>query len=195
VIGIGAAVHSYGFARVLPVAMLPLHLALAAYLADWTRNRLWYVVPALVACGVGIYGNSGGWIRAWGEPVSVETLEDWGARPVETGYDVLVEPLRPGWVVLPDNEWAGRIINSVGAYSVVPAWPYPFVDEDERRRDHTAFFAPETTAAQRTQIVRRYRIRCVIADWNSPALKKGALTGFKLRARTEHGGIKLFCRR
>ena len=74
VISAGAATGSYGLARAMPVAMLPLHLALASYLAERAKRWRPYAAVALIACCVGLYGESAGLIRAYWGDASPATL-------------------------------------------------------------------------------------------------------------------------
>ncbi|GAA2733612.1 hypothetical protein [Actinocorallia aurantiaca] len=192
VVGLGAVFGSYGFVRALPVALLPLHLALASYLgtAGWSARKACYAGVAAVACAAGLYGNSGGLIRAWWGPVSPQTLQAWKARDPGTVYAPLVRKVRPGMVVLGDRTWPGRLINGKGAYSVVPAWPYPFVDEAARRRDMRLFFARGTTDAERKAIIERYRVDCLMMTGRN----RVHLDGFRVRARAAKGRVLLSCR-
>lgn len=192
VVGLGAAAGSYGFARVLPVALLPLHLALASYLgtAAWDARKAVYAGVTAVACAAGLYGNSGGLIRAWWKPVSPGTLEAWKARDPNTVYAPVIREIEPGAVVLGDRSWPGRLVNGRGAYSVVPAWPYPFVDEAARRRDVRRFFSRDATDAERMTIIDRYRVDCLLTT------RRGRvdLPGFRVRARAAKSGVLLSCR-
>ncbi|MEO3786659.1 hypothetical protein ABGB12_25310 [Actinocorallia sp. B10E7] len=192
VVGLGAILGSYGLARVLPVALLPLHLALACALGTggWDARKAVYSGVAALACAIGLYGNSGGLIRAWWGPVSPRTLAAWKARDPNTVYAPLVRKIKPGMVVLSDRTWPGRLVNGKGAYSVVPAWPYPFVDEAARRRDVRIFFAPGTTDAERASIIERYRVDCLMAARRDHV----RLDGFRVRARAAKGRLLLSCR-
>lgn len=191
-VGLGGITGSYGFARVLPVALLPLHLALASYLGapGWDARKAVYAGAAAVACAVGLYGNSGGLIRAWWEPVSPRTLQAWKARDPRTAYARLVRRIEPGMVVLGDRTWPGRLANGKGAYSVVPGWPYPFVDEAARRRDVRRFFARDATDAEREAIIARYRVDCLMTTRRN----RVDLPGFEVRARAAKGRLLLTCR-
>ncbi|GAA3238819.1 hypothetical protein [Actinocorallia longicatena] len=198
VVGLGLATGTFSLARALPVAVLPLHLALASALAgtgavDGVKRRATAGL-AVAACAAGIVGNSGGLVRAWQGPLDPRTLTAWGGRSTTTVYDPLVRRIRAGTVVLGDQVWPGRLVVARGAYTVVPPWPYPFVDEAARRRDTRIFFAPATTPAQRAKIVERYRVGCVLAARRSPALRPGAVAGFRKIAETRRGGVRLICR-
>ncbi|MEO5876043.1 MAG: hypothetical protein ABIS86_12440 [Streptosporangiaceae bacterium] len=202
VIGLGAAAGAYGLARMIPVAVLPLHLALASYLATakpWHRRAAAWrgrvcVLVTVVACAAGLFGNAGGLLRAWWLPVSAATLAAWDTRNPQTRYDALLPEIKPGAVVLVERTWVGRMVNSRGAYSVVPAWPYPFVDEAARRRDSAAFFGARTGVARRMAIADRYRVTCVLARRRSAVLRPGALVGFRVRTPVPHHAVRLACR-
>lgn len=192
VVGAGAAAGSYGFARVLPVAVLPLHLALASCLGTgaWSTRKAVYAGAAATACAVGLYGNSGGLVRAWWKPVSPRTLEAWKARDPGTVYAPLIREIEPGMVVLSDRSWPGRLVNGKGAYSVVPGWPYPFVDEAARRRDVRRFFSRNATDAERMSIIERYRVDCLMTTRRNRVV----LPGFRVRARGAKDAVLLSCR-
>jgi hypothetical protein len=198
-VALGAAIGSYGFARVIPVVMLSLHLALASYLADRTRgwdvSRIACAVVAVVACAVGLYGNAGGLIRAyWGKVTSAD-LATWGARNPANRYDHVMSKIHGGDVVISDDPWAGRLVNARGAYSVVPAWPYPFVDETARARDVATFFEPSTSPPRRLAIADRYHVTCVLLSHGDSVLPAArALPGFSLKARTWRNGASVWCR-
>ena len=198
-VAFGAATGSYGFARVIPVVMLSLHLALASYLADrtarWDVGSITYAVVAVLACAVGLYGNAGGLIRAYWGKVSSADLRAWGARDPANRYEPVISRIHRGDVVISDDRWAGRLVNARGAYTVVPAWPYPFVDEAARRRDSAMFFARTTTPQQRLAIADRYHVTCVLLSRGDAVLAAGPeLPGFSLRARTWRNGASVWCR-
>ena len=198
-VALGAITGSYGLARCIPVAMLPLHLALASYLGGRAAGlrpvRVAYAAVALVVCCVGLYGESGGVIRAYWRDVPARTLEDWGTRPVTTSYDRLLPYVRPGDVVIGDGTWPGRLVNGRGARSVVPGWPYPFVDEAGRRRDTAEFFAASTSPPRRVAIADRYGVTCALVDRDQDFLLGPAdLPGFRQKG-PRSGGHVLLCRR
>jgi hypothetical protein len=198
-VAFGAAIGSYGFARVIPVVMLSLHLALASYLADretrWSISWITYGTVTVLACAVGLYGNSGGLIRAyWGKVTSAD-LATWHSRDPASRYDPVISHIHSGDVVISDDPWAGRLVNSRGAYTVVPAWPYPFVDEAARTRDAKTFFAASTSTQQRTAIADRFHVNCVILSHGARTLAvPQALPGFSLKARTWRNGASVWCR-
>jgi hypothetical protein len=198
IIAVGALTGQYGMARVIPVAMLPLHLALASYLG--TRMvarpmpRALYAGVVLLACGVGAYGESGGVIRAsWGD-VSPATLRAWKSHETTTPYDSLIPAMRAGDVIMMDTWLAARLANARGAYTVLPAWPYPFVDEATRGRDTREFFDATTSPQRRLAIADHYRVRCVLVAHHRSIRAHGALPGFRLRSRTPDDRAALFCR-
>ncbi|WP_433180606.1 hypothetical protein [Actinoallomurus sp. CA-150999] len=194
VISVGAATGSYGLARAIPVAMLPLHLALASYLAERAKGWRPYAAVALIACCVGLYGESAGLIRAYWRNVSPATLRAWGAPPPAPSYDHVLEGIEPGEVVITDDWALGRLVNARGAYTVVPAWPYPFVDEAARTRDTTAFFAPDTAPRDRLAIAERYGVTCALVTRDRAILKRDALPGFTVTARMTFPRAVRLCR-
>ncbi|GAB3652559.1 hypothetical protein GCM10027589_10120 [Actinocorallia lasiicapitis] len=196
VVGLGAAFGQYSLARVLPVAVLPLHLALASYLGTavrWSVARVAAVVLTLAALGAGIYGERGGLLRAWWGETTPQTLADWGVRDADTRYAPLLAPLLPGERVMVQENWPGRLVNGAGAFTVVPAWPYPWVDEAKRRADRDEFFAAPTTPERRLELLAAYDARCVMARWDSPVVRRKALPGYAVVARSENNGVRLLC--
>jgi hypothetical protein len=198
-VAFGAAIGSYGFARIIPVVVLSLHLALASYLADrasgWNAPRIACAAVTVLACAVGLYGNAGGLIRAYWGHVSRADLKAWQARDPANRYDPVISKIHGGDVVISDDPWAGRLVNARGAYTVVPAWPYPFVDEAARTRDTKTFFAPTTSLQQRLAIADRYHVTCVILSHGDSTLPaQQALPGFSLKARTWRNGASVWCR-
>ncbi|MBC6464777.1 hypothetical protein [Actinomadura alba] len=196
-VAVGALTGSYGFARSIPVVMLPLHLALASYLGGprggRTPVRAGYAVVALIACCVGAYGASGGLVRAYWKDVTPQTLTAWGARPVTTSYDPLLPHIGPRDVVITEEPWPSRLVNGRGARAVVTAWPYPFVDEATRRRDAAEFFAAGTGPERRAAIADHYGVTCALLAHRGAAMRPGAVPGFHLKAT--NGGRVLLCRR
>jgi hypothetical protein len=198
-VAFGAAIGSYGFARIIPVVMLSLHLALASYLADrevgWTVSRIACAAVTVLACAVGLYSNTGGLIRAYWGQVSGADLKRWDSRSPANRYDPVMSKIHGGDVVISDDPWAGRLVNAKGGYTVVPAWPYPFVDEAVRIRDAKTFFAPSTTPQQRVAIADRYHVTCVLLSHGDSVLPiRQALPGFSLKARTWRNGASVWCR-
>ncbi|MCO6010586.1 hypothetical protein NE236_37080 [Actinoallomurus purpureus] len=196
VVALGAATGSYGLARVIPVAMLPLHLALASYLAERARSvpRLVYAAVALIACCVGLYGESGGLIRAYWGDVSPSTLGAWGASPATPSYGRVLKGIHPGEVVITDDRTLARLVNARGAYTVAPAWPYPFVDEAVRQRDTAAFFAGGTDPRDRLAIADRYGVTCALVTRSRAVLRPDALPGFVVKARMSYPRAIRLCR-
>jgi hypothetical protein len=196
---LGAATGSYGMARAIPVIMLPLHLSLASYLGSrirgWTPPRVAYAAVAFIACCVGLYGESGGLVRAYWGDLSPATLKAWKAAAVTTEYDPVMTGIRPGEVLITDDAVLGRMVNARGAYTVVPAWPYPFVDEAARRRDTATFFAAGTDSQERLAIANRYRVTCVLVGRHRAVLRPAALPGFSPDARLPHRKVVRLCRR
>ncbi|MEO3784760.1 hypothetical protein ABGB12_15590 [Actinocorallia sp. B10E7] len=200
VLCVASAFGSWGFARVIPVAVLPLHLSAAAWLTEAGRHRrIMYPVTA-TACAVGLVGNQGGLTRPLWAPVRAATLAEWQSRDPATGYQDLVSRIRPGQVVAAETEWAGRVVNERGAYSLVPGWPYPFAEtgadgtgaEAARRADSDVLFGSGTAPARRAEVTGRYGVACVLADLSSPVLAPGALPGF--RTVSTAGSVGLSCR-
>ncbi|WP_146058987.1 hypothetical protein [Actinomadura rubteroloni] len=184
---------NYGFGRVIPVVLLPLHAALAIRLGTASRKvavRIGYGLAALLFCVVGVVANVGGLVRLG--HVDAAVAKKWNVRDSHSPYDALVPLIRPGSVVITTRPWARRVVNARGAYSVQPGWPYPFVNEDERTRDAKAFFRERTTAQERQRIAERYHVACVLAWHTSPPLKPGGLAGFD--RRTVSGKYVLACR-
>jgi hypothetical protein len=201
-VAFGALTGAYGMARAIPVAMLPLHFALASYLADARAGRsavrLAYAGAALLVCCVGLYGESGGLVRAYWGDVSPATLRAWKGREVTSKYDPLAARVRPGDVVISDNQLVRRLVNAHGAYTVVPGWPYPFVADDAARsRDNLEFFDAGTRPERRRAIADHYGVTCVLVAHHRALLAPGMLPGFRreAQARTSHGLPALFCRR
>ncbi|WP_157407223.1 hypothetical protein [Actinomadura atramentaria] len=196
VLAVGVLVlGNYGYGRVIPAVLLPLHLALAIRLGTATRRvpaRVAYGVATFVVCLAGLDANAGGLLRAW--DVSYDVLKDWNVHTkVQTPYDALARDIRPGTVVMTNVNWAGRVVNAHGAYTVRPSWPYPFVNEQERRDDVAAFFRKTASPAERSRIADRYDVSCVLAARSTAPMKKGALPGFDTRKMS--GKQVLVCRR
>jgi alpha-1,6-mannosyltransferase len=166
----GIAVGQYNVSRFIPVGLLVLDLALADCLADaFSRRRsppwaVCYAVPVVAACVVGFQGAEAGLDRA---------APPWRLRAGHGGewrdpYRRATTLLHPGQVVMTPGRGTSRLVNGRGAYSVVPGWPYPFVDEAARRADAARFYAPGTAVSERLAIAARYRLACFLAPTTHP---------------------------
>jgi hypothetical protein len=102
--------------------------------------------------------------------------------------------IRGGDVVMSDDPLASRLVNGRGAYTVVPAWPYPFVDEAARIRDTNKFFAQATSEKSRLLLADRYHVTCVLLSDAESVLPAKALPTFSIRAHTSNGAA-VWCRR
>jgi hypothetical protein len=199
IVAVAQQTHHYSLGRVLPVVVLPLHVALAACLAhraDLRRPvRGGYVLITAAACLVGLYANLAGLVRADPWTSNKELVRHWGAAASGSPYDDLLASIKPGQVLMMDYGKAGRSANARGAYSVAPGWPYPFVDEIRRHQDTAAFFSAATSPAKRLALADKYHVDCVTASASRQLLlAPGALPGFTQIAQVGQGKIILLCR-
>ncbi|MFJ6214286.1 hypothetical protein ACIQGZ_13255 [Streptomyces sp. NPDC092296] len=169
---LGAAVFTAGgltghwsWGRVWPAVMLPAQLALAVEVTGLAAGRWRRAAGAVVATalavgawtqlGVAGYllpGHEAAFARA-----EVDRIPAWGDDSWAAPY------VHPGETVLTRDYYALRMIPALGAYTVAPAYPDPFLpDEQQRRRDTYAFFDRDTPAGCGKAILLRYHVGWII---------------------------------
>ncbi len=197
VVTIGALTGSYSLARAIPIVLLPLHLSIAAWVADAKGRRLVGVAVVLVVLALGVRAQASGVARAfvWAD---AKTLREWRVPSVHSPYTPLLKSLAPGSVAISDDPQAGRALNPHGTFTVAPGWPDPWTDEARRRADSRAFFAAATTPEQRLAIADRYRVSCAVVTTEKGRQvlldEPRSLPGFAERAQNADGSIVVLCR-
>lgn len=219
--GLAVVVLAIGFAgqyhllRVMPAAMLALHVAFGAFVAgaatrfngdtasavrpDTITRRLLGGLSALVlVAGLAVdITPLNGFIGAVPTRVLPQSLRAKTQTPSLSGpshrYDFVRDHVPAGATVLTDRRTADRHLNWLGYFTVVPGWPNPWIgDEATRKAARTRLRAAGTTPAERAAIADRYGVDCVLITATSTVTGKDAIAGYR-QVRTGKGGT-LFCR-
>jgi hypothetical protein len=169
IVAAAALLDHYSWGRVIPLAALAVHLALALAIGDgaWQSHRAarpWLVGVTAAACLIGLWANLWGLTRAvppaWlpdGLPSAART-----PTPPYPDYSWVGAHICRGDVVETDSWIAGRVIPTYGARQIVPPWPDPFVtDAAVRAQAHRAFLRTQDPA-ERDAIANDYAVRWVL---------------------------------
>ncbi|MET9258158.1 hypothetical protein [Streptomyces sp. NPDC003717] len=158
VVAYGWVSGHYTYGRILGLSLVPAQFALAVELAaprPWGRWRRVLGCAAAAGALTGFLTVQAGALIPGGFPQPPEWPSyTWAARH-----------MRPGEVVITDGYYAGHAIAGYGPDLAAPAWPDASLDERERARraaDVAAYLAPDSTAARRTAVVRRYHVRWLL---------------------------------
>ncbi|WP_374199102.1 hypothetical protein [Streptomyces sp. GESEQ-35] len=150
----------YTYGGVLGLAPLPLQCALAVELAAPRPWPVWRRALGVAAAA----GACFGFLTVQAGAVVPRSLDPVGFRqpPRWPSYDWAAQHIGPGEVVITDGHHAGRALAGHGPNLVAPVRPDPALDERERGRrltDVRACLSPSSTRAERSAVVRRYRVR------------------------------------
>ncbi|MFC5722690.1 hypothetical protein ACFP1Z_21195 [Streptomyces gamaensis] len=157
--------HAWG--RILPAVLVPAQLALALETTDAVARarRTRAVLAPLTAAGLlaGAVAQAGVVtyvLPSAAVPRALRALPavapwprfSWAARHVARGETVMTDDYR-----------ALRALPAYGPYTVAPAWPDAFLDDEAERRAATRrYFAPATPRAERLGILREFGVRWVL---------------------------------
>ncbi|MBA4860317.1 hypothetical protein H1V43_02740 [Streptomyces sp. PSKA54] len=160
----------YTWGRLISTALVPLQLALVIDLVE-ARNRVYRAMLAAVTA-VGL--TAGAWAQAGvllhivpERHLPTAFTQRVERRDAWPGYEWAVRHMHPGDVVMAAAERPIRMLPAYGVYTVAPIWQDPLVPEAERRLRWSAtraFFAPDTTPADRERVLRRYHADWVLVD-------------------------------
>ncbi len=169
IVAAAALLDHYSWGRVIPLAALAVHLALALAIGDgaWQSHRAarpWLVGVTAAACLIGLWANLWGLTRAvppaWlpdGLPSAART-----PTPSYPDYSWVGAHICRGDVVETDSWIAGRVIPTYGARQIAPPWPDPFVtDAAVRAQAHGAFLRTQDPA-ERDAIADDYAVRWIL---------------------------------
>lgn len=180
-VGYGLVSGHDAWGRAWPMVLLAGQLALGVELADLLAARLtralrpvrvYAVTAALVALLMGGWAQIGILTYFVALPNrlthQMEIKGDWGRYAWFTRY------VRPGETVLTDTFHALRMVPAYRVFTVMPAYPEPWLaSERQRRADTAAMLARDTPAAERDRLFARYHVRWVIT-YPSRALRMRA---------------------
>lgn len=168
---LGAALFAAGglsghwsWGRALPAVLVPAQVAAALEVCCAPRRAvragLGWALAAALALGAWTQAGTLGYVlpRSVLPPaVAAKYREPW------KDYHWITPWVKYGDVVLADK-WPARQIPAYGAYTVAPGYPDFFLaDEAARAAAVRTYFAPDTPAAGRAAVLRRYGVRWVVA--------------------------------
>ncbi|MBJ3811485.1 hypothetical protein JGB26_31085 [Streptomyces flavofungini] len=187
----GGLTGHYSWGRVLPAALLPAQVAAAVEAAevacgDRARARVRARVRARQVFAGVLAGALA--VGAWTQAGTLGYVLPQGALPSAVagkyrapwpGYRWITPWVRYGDVVMAKT-FPARQLPAYGAYTVAPGYPDFFLPDEAAREDAVRrYFAPGTPRAERVEVLRRYRVRWVVAypgdgglRADDPALRK-----------------------
>lgn len=165
----GGVSGNFYLGRIFPPTALLSQIALGIAIADWIRaneSRLKrsFAVVACVAILAGVIFQSG-FINVV-SPGSYPTAMDkaFGSRTTKGDYQWISGHVAFGESIM-TRDWDARAMApGYGRFTVMPAWPDPFLGDKERiRRDDTReFFHRESTPSRRSELMKKYDTRWVV---------------------------------
>jgi len=168
VVALGYVTGRYALGRVWPAVMLSGQLALAVELArplpmKGTWARRWIPVTAL-ACLLGAAVQASNLLYVLPRPMLSHRLRTVAHMYVLwPQYDWLTRYTHPGDVILTQDFYGIRTVGAYGLYTVAPAWPDPFVkDENARREDMHAMYRSNTAPATIDALIAKYHVRWIL---------------------------------
>ncbi|WP_069886951.1 hypothetical protein [Streptomyces luteocolor] len=170
----GGLTGHYSWGRVLPAALIPAQLAAAVEVFEAGRAGVRRAFAAVLGAAllVGAWTQAGtlGYVvprDALPAPVAARSKPPW------PGYNWLTPQVGYGDVVMAKT-FPSRQIPAYGPYTVAPGYPDFFLPDQETRLAAVhSYFAPDTSRAQRLEILRRYGVRWIVAYPGDGGLRPG----------------------
>lgn len=215
VLAVGFA-GQYHLLRVMPLAMLALHVAFGAFVAGAVarygaeraepgraappagRRALAGLAALVFLAGLAVdITPLNGFIGAVPTRILPASLRAQTKTPSLSGpshrYDLITRYAPAGATVLTDRRTADRHLNWLGYFTVNPGWPDPWLgDEDARAADRARFRAAGTTAAERGELAARWGADCVLITATPAVTGPEAVGGYR-RVRTGKQAT-IYCR-
>ena len=176
----GGITGNYFLARAFPPVALLSQIAVGIAMAEWLvpNSKTWqraYVAVASVAVVSGVIFQSGfiNLVFPGSYPAAMDST--FGSRMTKGDYLWLTEHASFGDSVMTTNWDARAMAPGYGIFTVMTAWPDPFLGETEktRRADSQEFFKNATSAKRRQQLMEKYDARWVIVvEKSSNKLRK-----------------------
>lgn len=165
----GGVSGNFFLARIFPPVALLSQIAVGVSVSQWlgTGRKRWQRLYAAVAC-VGMFTGvvfQSGFVNLL-VPGSYPDAWDktFGSRMTKGDYLWLTEHAGFGDSVMTTN-WDARVMApGYGIFTVMPAWPDPFLGdaEEQRRLDSREFMRNTTTATRRHELMNKYGATWVI---------------------------------
>lgn len=166
----GGISGNYFLARIFPPVALLSQIAVGIAVAQWLgrgRKRIQrlYAAAACLAVLAGTLFQSGfvNLLAPGSYPVALD--ETFGSRMTKGDYRWLTEHAVPGDSVMTTNWDARAMAPGYGIFTVMTAWPDPFLGdvEQQRRADSQEFFRASTDSRRRAELMTNYDAQWVIA--------------------------------
>ncbi|MCX3063334.1 hypothetical protein OFY01_26960 [Streptomyces sp. GXMU-J5] len=170
----GGVSGHWSWGRVLPAVLIPAQVAAALEVCCAARRTVrvafGWVLGAALLTGAWTQAGTLGYVLPRADlpsAVAAKYREPW------TGFHWLTPWVRYGDVVMAE-QWPARQIPAYGPYTVAPGYPDFFLpDEDARDAAVRRYFAPGSTRGERLAVLRRYRVRWVVARRGDGGLAPG----------------------
>lgn len=166
----GGVSGNYFLARIFPPVALLSQIAVGIAIAQWlgrgrTQIQRLYAATACLAIACGVVFQSG-FVNLL-VPGSYPSVlhETFGSRMTKGDYLWLTEHAAAGDSVMTTNWDARAMAPGYGIFTVMTAWPDPFLGdvEQHRRADSQEFFRADTSPRRRAEIMEKYESQWVIA--------------------------------
>ncbi|WP_149620165.1 hypothetical protein [Paeniglutamicibacter gangotriensis] len=166
----GGISGNYFLARIFPPVALLSQIAVGIAVAQWlgrgrTQVQRFYAAAASLAILAGTLFQSGfvNLLVPGSYPAALE--QTFGSRMTKGDYRWLTEHAVPGDSVMTTNWDARAMAPGYGIFTVMTAWPDPFlgVVEQQRRADSQEFFRASTDSRRRAELMTNYDAQWVIA--------------------------------
>lgn len=204
----GGVSGNYFLARIFPPVALLSQMAVGVAVADWLGHgqkqlqRLYAAVVCLAIVAGAVFQSGFVNLLAPGSyPAALD--KTFGSRMTKGDYEWLADHAEFGDSVMTTNWDARAMAPGYGIFTVMTAWPDPFLGdaEKERRLDSQEFFKSKTIQERRAEIMKKYDAQWVIvvegksatlrADPNFRWVAQRPQTGVR-EEDTEHGAQQLF---
>ncbi|GAA1877658.1 hypothetical protein GCM10009715_25480 [Paeniglutamicibacter psychrophenolicus] len=165
----GGVSGNYFLARIFPPVALLSQIAVGIAVAQWLgggRKRIQrlYAAAACVVILGGVFFQSGflNLLLPGAYPAALD--KTFGSRMTKGDYRWLTAHAEPGESVMTTNWDARAMAPGYGIFTVMTAWPDPFLGdvERERRADSQEFFRANTDSRRRAELMTKYGARWVI---------------------------------
>lgn len=165
----GGVSGNYFLARIFPPVALLSQIAVGIAIAEWLgrgRKRIQrlYATAACLGILAGMVFQSGfvNLLAPGSYPAALD--ETFGSRMTKGDYRWLTEHADPGDSVMTTNWDARAMAPGYGIFTVMTAWPDPFLGdvEQQRRADSLEFFRDSTDPRRRAELMTKYDAQWVI---------------------------------
>ena len=171
---VGKVTEQYSLGRILPLAMLALHVALGVWLAErapilWREaggiRRLAFAIAGGLILITGVFGCRAGLARVVPRVLLPSSVADDPRLDTDDGgLSFLARHTSPDDVILVRTVEAARIAPAFGPKVVAPGYISPFIEDVARRRTDVGRFFKTQSNGERRDIIERYGVSFVLFD-------------------------------